>query len=198
MNSADQGVFPMDTAFKRRWDFEYLGIDDNDEEIKNKKVTLTLKDKSTIQFEWNSLRKAINNFLSDNNINEDKQMGPYFINVPTLQDGCLDPQDEFLDPEVFASVFKTKVLMYLFEDAARHKRSELFKGTEQMSVNGVMKNCARRYSDLCKAFDDYGIKIFHEKIVNEGMIKESKNNVELTGPVAKAEPGNNSEVENNQ
>ena len=33
MNSADQGVFPMDTAFKRRWNFEYLGINKNEEKI---------------------------------------------------------------------------------------------------------------------------------------------------------------------
>ena len=32
MNSADQGVFPMDTAFKRRWSFKYVGINDGEEE----------------------------------------------------------------------------------------------------------------------------------------------------------------------
>ena len=31
MNSADQGVFPMDTAFKRRWEFEYLSVNDDEQ-----------------------------------------------------------------------------------------------------------------------------------------------------------------------
>ena len=60
MNSADQGVFPMDTAFKRRWDFTYLGIDDNDENLKDKFVLLGKENPKYI--EWNSLRKAINEY----------------------------------------------------------------------------------------------------------------------------------------
>ena len=82
MNSADQGVFPMDTAFKRRWSFTYLGIDDGDKEIRGKYVYLGGKEKQKI--EWNSLRKAINEFLANENINEDKQLGPYFISKNIL------------------------------------------------------------------------------------------------------------------
>jgi hypothetical protein len=77
MNSADQGVFPMDTAFKRRWDFTYLGIDDSDEKIRGKYVYLA--DDKSQKVEWNKLRKAINHFLAKEKINEDKQLGPYFI-----------------------------------------------------------------------------------------------------------------------
>ena len=77
MNSADQGVFPMDTAFKRRWNFTYLGIDDNDKDIRGKYVVVGSKEQQRI--EWNELRKAINEFLASEKINEDKQLGPYFI-----------------------------------------------------------------------------------------------------------------------
>lgn len=73
MNSADQGVFPMDTAFKRRWDFTYLGIDNGDDKISGKTVTLGKGDYKRV-VEWNKLRKAINGVLSskDFKINEDK------------------------------------------------------------------------------------------------------------------------------
>lgn len=67
MNSADQGVFPMDTAFKRRWDFTYLGIDDNDQDLQGKYVYLA--DDKSQKVEWNKLRKAINNFLAKEKIN---------------------------------------------------------------------------------------------------------------------------------
>ena len=61
MNSADQGVFPLDTAFKRRWNYKYFSvwehkdIDDNTVVINNKKYT------------WGDIREAINNKLADKN-----------------------------------------------------------------------------------------------------------------------------------
>lgn len=82
MNSADQGVFPMDTAFKRRWDFTYLGIDDSENDLIGKYVILGKENRQKV--EWNKLRKAINNFLAKQKINEDKQLGPYFIARETL------------------------------------------------------------------------------------------------------------------
>jgi 5-methylcytosine-specific restriction endonuclease McrBC GTP-binding regulatory subunit McrB len=56
MNSADQGVFPMDTAFKRRWEFEYIGIDDNEYKVKDYEIPIN----SNQKVNWNELRKAIN------------------------------------------------------------------------------------------------------------------------------------------
>lgn len=123
MNSADQGVFPMDTAFKRRWDFTYLGIDDNDQDLQGKYVYLA--DDKSQKVEWNKLRKAINNFLAKEKINEDKQLGPYFISRSIVV-----PKDsEEIDRGRFINTFKNKVIMYLFEDAAKQKRpsTKVFK-----------------------------------------------------------------------
>lgn len=139
----------MDTAFKRRWDFAYIGIDDNDEGIRGK--TVILGRKVVQKVEWNKLRKAINKFLAKQKINEDKQLGPYFIskNIVIPQNG-----DE-IDRNKFIETFKNKVIMYLFEDAARQKRASLFEGCFQKSS---------RYSEICHEFDEKGLGIFNRDI----------------------------------
>lgn len=149
MNSADQGVFPMDTAFKRRWDFTYLGIDDSEVGIVGKKVILGQGEYRRI-VEWNALRKAINNELLTYKVNEDKLMGPYFISKKNL------PEGDIIDPDIFTRIFKNKVLMYLFDDAAKQKRPSLFAGCEDENKN--------LYSQICKEFDTKGVFIFCTKI----------------------------------
>ena len=152
MNSADQGVFPMDTAFKRRWDFTYLGIDDSEAGIVGKKVILGQGDYRRI-VEWNALRKAINNDLLTYKVNEDKLMGPYFISKKNL------PEGEMIDPAVFARIFKNKVIMYLFDDAAKQKRITLFGGCDEKAKN--------QYSKICREFDAKGVYIFCEGISSQ-------------------------------
>lgn len=149
MNSADQGVFPMDTAFKRRWDFKYLGIDNSEEKIAGKVVTLGRGTDARV-VEWNNLRKAINEELLTYKVNEDKLMGAFFIAKKYLPDG-----DTF-DAERFIDVFKNKVLMYLFDDAAKQKRASLFSGCSDKSKN--------QYSKICTEFDEKGVFIFCEAI----------------------------------
>lgn len=158
MNSADQGVFPMDTAFKRRWDFTYLGIDDNDEQLRGKYVTIGSKEQQRI--EWNELRKAINEFLAESKINEDKQLGPYFISksIVVPKDGGTE-----IDSKKFCDAFKNKVLMYLFDDAAKQKRPSLFEGSAKGQT---------RYSKICEAFDEQGIGIFNRSIQTSVQIQD--------------------------
>lgn len=149
MNSADQGVFPLDTAFKRRWDFTYLGIDDSESGIAGKKVVLGQGQYRRL-VEWNALRKAINNELLTYRVNEDKLMGPYFIARKNL------PEDDVIDAAAFTRVFKNKVIMYLFDDAAKQKRAALFGGCEESAKN--------QYSKICREFDTKGVFIFCEAV----------------------------------
>ena len=145
MNSADQGVYPMDTAFKRRWNFEYIGIDDNDDEVGGLVELGTTPNNKDV--DWNILRKAINDTLAVTyGINEDKLMGPYFLSKQIFAYG---ENGRMLNPEKFKSAFKSKVIMYLYEDAAKAIKHKLFEGCD-----------SSKYSSVCAAFDTYGIDIF--------------------------------------
>lgn len=146
MNSADQGVYPMDTAFKRRWNFEYLGINENEEEIKDiGKIMLPDSDEP---IEWNILRKAINDKMSssDFKINEDKLMGPFFLSKKAI---ASNENGMIIDTDRFISAFKSKVIMYLYEDAVKQGKHRFFEGCD-----------SSKYSSVCEAFDEKGIAIF--------------------------------------
>jgi len=146
MNSADQGVFLMDTAFKRRWNFEYLGINENEDEIRDKGKIILSSSNETI--EWNILRKAINAKLSssDFKINEDKLMGPFFLSKKVI---ASDKNGMIIDKDKFIDAFKSKVIMYLYEDAVKQGKHRFFDGCD-----------SSKYSSVCDAFDNIGIGIF--------------------------------------
>lgn len=150
MNSADQGVQPMDAAFKRRWNFEYLNIDTGafDFDIPVPKTNTEI-----VKINWNTLRNGINNTLkSISGVNEDKLLGPFFLgNEEKLKELIESPKD-------FIDLFKSKVLMYLYEDVVKMQPSELFNVKDGSNIH---------YSDICKDFDAKGLKIFVKSIYNQ-------------------------------
>lgn len=172
MNSADQGVFMMDTAFKRRWDFEYLSINHSESEIQNKFISI-----GNDEIDWNSLRKAINKILSKK-INEDKLLGPFFISPKYLPNNREEGQinydfypKESEGAKQFVEIFKNKVLMYLFEDAGRGVPNKIFN--EKLVEDGKVL-----LSEIFKKFEANGIEVFSEDIVK--CYKKFRDNTEYT------------------
>ena len=156
MNSADQRVFPMDTAFKRRWDFKYIDINDGEKYIEDIKIKLSEENDFSSwnlkkdEISWNDLRVEINKKLLELGINEDKLMGPFFA----FNEYINNPEN--LDFEKFKKIFENKVIMYLYEDAAKIKRKDLFENGSKLT-----------YSEICKNFEDGGPIIFCETIRNK-------------------------------
>ncbi len=140
MNSADQGVMPMDTAFRRRWEFKYLGINDAADANKEDFANYKFKINSTETVKWDEFRRELNRKLSSLNIPEDKLIGPYFISKSILEGTDLDRLTETI---------KNKVLMYLYEDAAKAFRSSLFAEGKYST-----------YSDVCNYFDENALSLF--------------------------------------
>ena len=108
MNTSDQSLFSMDSAFKRRWEWQYMPIVNAN---KNWKIQLH-KDYENI--DWWEFLKRINNVISELTTSEDKQLG-YFFCQP----------DEFESPEhapdaepdlISAKRFVDKVIFYLWND----------------------------------------------------------------------------------
>lgn len=118
MNTSDQSLFPMDSAFRRRWDWDYIPIcyDENEE---NKSSTYIVKIDENRSFRWLDFIKTVNLKIKQNdNLGMDKCIGNYFIKPS---------QDEITLKE-----FINKAIFYLWNDVFKDEEendSIFLKGT---------------------------------------------------------------------
>ena len=110
MNTSDQSLFPMDSAFKRRWDWWYVPISepdkDDEPDFNKRKVLCKLGGENKVErrFDWWEFLKVINAAILNATKSEDKQLGYFFVKVPN------NPG------EISAEKFAGKVLFYLYND----------------------------------------------------------------------------------
>ena len=98
MNTSDQSLFPMDSAFKRRWDWEYIPINYSDK-VKSGQFMITINGKN---YKWVTFLEAVNLRIQDLTHSEDKQMGNFFIKGNITEE-----------------VFKSKVMAYLWHEICK-------------------------------------------------------------------------------
>ncbi|OOV19724.1 McrB family protein [Flavobacterium sp. LM4] len=109
MNTSDQSLFPMDSAFKRRWSWEYIPIcyDDIPE---NESFKYIVNIDEITYFEWIDFIKNVNRFIKNNpNLGMDKCIGNYFIKSETKT--------------ITLNEFVNKVIFYLWNDVFKDEDS---------------------------------------------------------------------------
>lgn len=115
MNSSDQAVMPLDTAFKRRWKFKYIPLEFTN--CATGALRINLQTSGEVEIPWSVFAQTVNRILSELEIPEDRHLGPFFLSDYELKDA--ESQSESLTGKLF---------MYLWDDVLRHGyRSELFR-----------------------------------------------------------------------
>ena len=110
MNTSDQSLFPIDSAFKRRWDWKYIKIANAN---KNWQIKI-----GSETFDWWQFVQAINYFVFDATKSEDKNLGYFFAKAKDKEN------------TITAETFVSKVIFYLYTDVFKDYgfSGDIFKG----------------------------------------------------------------------
>lgn len=116
MNTSDQSLFPIDSAFKRRWGMEYVGVNYTDAE----QFTVVIDE--THKYSWNEILKGLNGYIKQEKHSTNKILGNRFVQ-----------SDE--NNVISAVAFRDKVLFFLFNDVFKEEdefRTDFFGGNDEL------------------------------------------------------------------
>ena len=116
MNTSDQSLFPIDSAFKRRWGMEYVGVNYTDAE----QFTVVIDE--THKYSWSEILKGLNGYIKQEKHSTNKILGNRFVQ-----------SDE--NNVISAVAFRDKVLFFLFNDVFKEEdefRTDFFGGNDEL------------------------------------------------------------------
>lgn len=150
MNTSDQSLFPIDSAFKRRWDWKYVKISDAG---LNYKIAVNGN-----EYDWWSFIKSINYMIGKDLDQEDKQLGYFFAKTNRDENGnYLISADSFLSKVIFF-IYNDVYKDYGFDDAIfQDEEGELIEfadyfddmgNADQEKVERFIKNVIKKGENL--------------------------------------------------
>lgn len=149
MNTSDQSLFPIDSAFKRRWDWQYMkiteGRDEKTEQPLGWKILVCDKEEDRVRlYDWWRFLQLINKKIFDATQSADKQMGYFFAKAnevfngekvgKIIKGGDFEslPSESIRMNFISAEIFVNKVLFYLWTD--------VLKDNEYDEIASLMKD----------------------------------------------------------
>ena len=153
MNTSDQSLFPIDSAFKRRWEWKYIKIKEGKDEHGNKldwKVDVKMDESGTLLTWWNFIKK-VNEIIASMTSSADKQLGYFFC---CAKDGVIDKE-----------TFVSKVIFYLWNDVFKDygfEDASLFRYTTK-DEDGKEMEKDLSFPDF---YDEEGEKVNTERLTD--------------------------------
>ena len=126
MNTSDQSLFPIDSAFKRRWEMKYVGVNYADAE------QFSVKIDDAHKYSWADVLKGMNRYIKQEKHSTNKILGNRFVQA-----------DE--NNVISSIVFRDKVLFFLFND--------VFKDEDEFRTSFFGGNDTLYFEDLCEGDD---------------------------------------------
>lgn len=175
MNTSDQSLFPIDSAFKRRWDWKYMPICEG----KENGVSLGWRIKVNGKlYDWWQFVEKINAEINEQTKSEDKKLGYFFCKA---QDGV-----------VKAETFVSKVIFYLWNDVFKDHAfgSDIFRdGDNELTFNSFYDVDANGKAVI----KEDKVELFLQNLGVE-VVEDSDEESEKNEDIAEAEQGKDSKI----